>query len=192
MRLEHCNSIARDPERVHQASYLLKELLKRKHVRIKEIPSFCEDCFRLEIRFGWFYFRRIVLKIEKLRRLEDGFDLNRIYYGDPKDLDVFMYVGWQEVFFCRVPNFLLQDFLDRMIQSENKEEKEIKAAKRLFGKYSKKLRVADKYLERDADAAWDFILKNDYDASKLSKWSIWKMHQEYLKLKIFKKEHIND
>lgn len=33
---------------------------------------------------------------------------------------------------------------------------------------------------------------NDYDASKLSKWSIRNMHQEYLKLKIFKKEHIDD
>lgn len=197
MRLEHDNSIARDPERVQQASYLLRELLKRKHVKIEEVPIYYGEESRFEIRFGWFYSRRILLRIEKRRGTEDGPDLDHIYSGEPDDLDVFMYVGWREAFYCRVPNFLLQCFLNRLAYEEDKglkkeDEKEIKVAKRVFGIYSRKLRLPDLYFAENTEAAWDFILKNNYDTSKLSKWDIKKMHQEYLELKKFKKEHTND
>lgn len=196
MRLEHDNSIARDPERVQQASLLLRELLKRKHVKIEEIPVFSRSSLKLEIKFGWFYFRRIVLMIEKFRGTEDGPGLDHIYVGEPNGLDVYMYVGWREAFYCRVPNFLLQRFLNRIAHEADKgfkkeEEKEIKAAKRVFGIYSRKLRLPDLYFAENTEAAWDFILKNNYDTSKLSKWDIKKMHQEYLELKKFKKEHTN-
>jgi hypothetical protein len=175
---------------------LLRELLKRKHVKIEEVPVFSGSSFKLEIKFGWFYSRRILLMIEKYRGAEDGPDLDRIHAGEPNDLDVYMYVGWREAFYCRVPNFLLQRFLNRIAYEADKglkkeEEKEIKAAKRLFGIYSRKLRLPDLYFAENTEAAWDFILKNNYDASKLSKWDIKKMHQEYLELKKFKKEHAN-
>lgn len=197
MHLEHDNSIARDPERVQQASLLLRELLKRKHVKIEEVPIYYGEESRFEIRFGWFYSRRILLRIEKRRGTEDGPDLDRIYAGEPNDLDVFMYVGWREAFYCRVPNFLLQRFLNRMAYEADKglkkeDEKEIKFAKRVFGIYSRKLRLPDLYFAENTEAAWDFIFKNNYDTSKLSKWDIKKMHQEYLELKKFKKEHTND
>lgn len=197
MQLEHCNPIARDPERVRRASYLLRNLLKRRRVKIKEVPVFRGSSFKLEITFGWFYFRRILLKIEHFQRFEDGFDLGRVEVGKSNDLDVCMYVGRQEAFYCCVPTFLLQQFLDRMDVIaeeglEKEEEKEIKIAKSLFGIYFKKLRLTKSYLEKNADAAWDFILKNDYDTSKLSKCAIRNMHREYLELKIFKKEHIDD
>lgn len=197
MHLEHDNSIARDPERVQQASLLLREILKRKHVKIEEVPIYYGEESRFEIRFGWFYSRRILLRIEKRRGTEDGPDLDRIYAGEPNDLDVFMYVGWREAFYCRVPNFLLQRFLNRMAYEADKglkkeDEKEIKVAKRVFGIYSRKLRLPDLYFAENTEAAWDFIFKNNYDTSKLSKWDIKKMHQEYLELKKFKKEHAND
>jgi hypothetical protein len=197
MHLEHDNSIARDPERVQQASLLLREILKRKHVKIEEVPIYYGEESRFEIRFGWFYSRRILLRIEKRRGTEDGPDLDRIYAGEPNDLDVFMYVGWREAFYCRVPNFLLQRFLNRMAYEADKglkkeDEKEIKVAKRVFGIYSRKLRLPDLYFAENTEAAWDFIFKNNYDTSKLSKWDIKKMHQEYLELKKFKKEHTND
>lgn len=105
MRLELCNPIARDPEKVQRASYFLRELLKRKHVKIEEVPVFSGGSFKLEIRFGWFYSRRILLKIEKYRGTEDGPDLDHIHVGESNDLDVYMYVGWREAFYCRVPNF---------------------------------------------------------------------------------------
>ena len=197
MCLECDNSIARDPERVQQASLLLRELLKRKHVKIEEVPVFSGSSFKLEIKFGWFYSRRILLMIEKYRGAEDGPDLDRIHAGEPNDLDVYMHVGWREAFYCRVPNFLLQRFLNRMTYRADKvlkkeDEKEIKVAKRVFGIYSRKLRLPDLYFAENTEAAWDFILKNNYDTSKLSKWDIKKMHQEYLELKKFKKEHAND
>lgn len=197
MHLEHDNSIARDPERVQQASLLLRELLKRKHVKIEKVPIYYGKESRFEIRFGWFYSRKILLRIEKRRGTEDGPDLDRIYAGEPNDLDVFMYVGWREAFYCRVPNFLLQRFLNRMAYEADKglkkeDEKEIKVAKRVFGIYSRKLRLPDLYFAENTEAAWDFIFKNNYDTSKLSKWDIKKMHQEYLELKKFKKEHTND
>lgn len=78
---------------------------------------------------------------------------------------------------------------------EKEDEKEIKAAKRLFRIYSKKLCLSDsRFVEnaKDADVIWEFILKNNYDASKFSKEVIRRLHQEYLELKIFKKEHTND
>ena len=197
MCLECDNLIARDPERVQQASLLLRELLKRKHVKIEEVPVFSGSSFKLEIKFGWFYSRRILLMIEKYRGAEDGPDLDRIHAGEPNDLDVYMHVGWREAFYCRVPNFLLQRFLNRMAYRADKvlkkeDEKEIKVAKRVFGIYSRKLRLPDLYFAENTEAAWDFILKNNYDTSKLSKWDIKKMHQEYLELKKFKKEHAND
>lgn len=197
MHLEHDNSIARDPERVQQASLLLRELLKRKYVKIEKVPIYYGKESRFEIRFGWFYSRRILLRIEKRRGTKDGPDLDRIYAGEPNDLDVFMYVGWREAFYCRVPNFLLQRFLNRMAYEADKglkkeDEKEIKFAKRVFGIYSRKLRLPDLYFAENTEAAWDFIFKNNYDTSKLSKWDIKKMHQEYLELKKFKKEHTND
>lgn len=197
MHLEHDNSIARDPERVQQASLLLRELLKRKYVKIEKVPIYYGKESRFEIRFGWFYSRRILLRIEKRRGTEYGPDLDRIYAGEPNDLDVFMYVGWREAFYCRVPNFLLQRFLNRMAYEADKglkkeDEKEIKFAKRVFGIYSRKLRLPDLYFAENTEAAWDFIFKNNYDTSKLSKWDIKKMHQEYLELKKFKKEHTND
>lgn len=137
------------------------------------------------------------MKIENFRGFEEGPDLGHIHAGEPNDLDVCMYVGRQEAFYCCVPTFLLQRFLDRMRATaeeelEEEKEKEIKIAKSLFGIYFKKLRLTNSYLEKNADAAWDFILKNDYDASKLSKCAIRNMHREYLELKIFKKEHIDD
>lgn len=200
MRLEFCNSIARDPERVQRASYLLRELLKRKHVKIEEVPVFSGSSFKLEIKFGWFYSRRILLMIEKYREAEDGPDFERIHAGEPNDLDVYMYVGWREAFYCRVPNFLLQRFLNRIAYEaekglEKEEEKQIKAAKRLFRIYSKKLNLSDsRFAEaaKDVDVIWDFILKNRYDASKFSKDVIRRLHQEYLELKMFKKQHTND